>query len=174
MSDVVDADAAQPGPACHNCDGSGCFRCETRKKCVGCGGDIRIGCFDNGQAKCRACLRKAGKTYKKALNGIVEEVTLTADIDDIDLDTYIGNHERDINDIVGDAVRRHRAVKVLVSIDALLSREAETGPQIRSFRFQTPIQLVGGDLHDLDIGQFRQSLHDSLDRFTNLGSGYTL
>ena len=162
----------EAGPACHFCDGSGCYRCQTTKKCIGCSGILRIGCFDG--EKCRACVRKAGKTYKKALNDIVQEVTLPASEDDIDLDQYINNNEGEINNVVSDAIQQHRAIRVYVSVDALLSREGESGPQICNFRFQTPIQLVGGGLHDLDIDEFRRSLHDSLDRFTNLGSGYTL
>ena len=161
------------GPACHNCDGSGCYRCQVHKKCVGCGGVLRSGCFDD-EFKCRACVRKRGNSYKKALNDAVEEVSLPASEEDIDLDEYIANSEREINNVVEDGVRRHRAVRVFVSLDALLTRDTETGPQVRSFRFTTPIQNVGGDLHDLDIGEFRTNLNDSLDRFTNLGSGYTL
>ena len=142
----------EEGPACHFCDGSGCYRCQTTKKCLGCSGVLRIGCFDGDSTKCRACLRKVG--YKKALNDIVIEVTLPTSEYDIDLDQYINNNETQINNIVGDAVEQHRAVKVCVSIDVLLSRESETGPQIRSFRFQTPIQLIGGGLHGLDVDEF--------------------
>ena len=166
----VDADQAM---SCERCNGVGCYRCEAQRSCDGCRLSLRIGLFDGEQTTCKTCLRK--KYIKRtALNNVVTEVSLPTGDTDIDIDEYIKANVDAIRDIVKEAVKQHKSVKVYITLEAELSRSTETGVQTIRTRFQTPIQLIGGGVHDLNFDEFTRSLNDALDRFTHLGSGYTL
>jgi hypothetical protein len=52
-------------------------------------------------------------------------------------------------------------------------RDSEVGQQKTDGRFKTAIQTVG-DLSDVDLEQLQTDLDNQLDRFTNLGSGWSL
>jgi hypothetical protein len=52
-------------------------------------------------------------------------------------------------------------------------RDSEVGQQKTDGRFKTAIQTVG-DLSDVDLEQLQTDLDNELDRFTNLGSGWSL
>jgi hypothetical protein len=170
----LDSEEAMVPTQCQRCRGSGCYRCESTKKCGGCHIALRVGCFDEGQSTCRTCLHRKKYTKRSALNDAVEEISLSTTETDIDIDEFIKTNTEVINKIVEEAVMQHKAVKVYITLDVQLSREMETGIQHNTGRFQTAVQLIGGGLHDLNIEEFRRNLHDMLDRFTNLGSGFTL
>jgi hypothetical protein len=52
-------------------------------------------------------------------------------------------------------------------------RDSEVGLQKTDGRFRTAIQTVG-DMSDVDLEQLHTDLENQLDRFTNLGSGWSL
>ena len=158
---------------CQRCSGIGCYMCEATKICDGCKISLRVGCFDAGEL-CKTCARRKKYVKRTALNNAVQEIALPVSEIDVDLDAYVTRNSDSITETIEEAVNCDKAVKVYVTLDAELARESETGMQHNTGRFQTPVQLIGGGLHDLDIGEFRCNLHDLLDRFTNLGSGFTL
>jgi hypothetical protein len=66
-----------------------------------------------------------------------------------------------------------RAIRWYVSTDMNFFRESEIGIQQTDGRFHTNIETAG-DISDVDLGQLQADLEAQLDRFTNLGSGWTL
>jgi hypothetical protein len=101
------AASPQPGPACRNCDGSGCHRCQTKKKCATCRNSLRVGLFGEGESICHTCQQR--KKYKKsALNDAVQEISLPTSEEDVGLDEYMTANADEINKVVGEAVEKHR------------------------------------------------------------------
>ena len=159
---------------CQRCNGIGCFQCEATKICGGCKITLRLGCFNANDTQCRTCTQRKKYVKRTALNHTVQEIALPVSETDIDIDEFVTRNTEILNELVDEAVAKDKAVKIYITLDAQLARESESGMQYNTGRFQTPVQLIGGDLHDLDIEMFRRSLHNLLDRFTNLGSGFTL
>ena len=66
-----------------------------------------------------------------------------------------------------------RSIRWYVSADMTFFRDSEVGLQRTDGRFHTSMQTAG-DIVDLDIDEIQTDLEGQLDRFTNLGSGWSL
>ena len=67
----------------------------------------------------------------------------------------------------------YRAVKFYVSIDTTLSRDSPAGVQVTDACFRSNIQTVC-NVSDIDLSALQAELAMQLDKFTNLGSGWSL
>ena len=159
---------------CQRCNGIGFFQCEATKICGGCKIMLRVGCFNANDPLCRTFTQRKKYVKRTVPNHTVQEVGLPVSETDIDIDEFVTRNTEILNELVDEAVVKDKAVKIYLTLDTQLARKSETGTQYNTGRFQTPVQMIGGGLHDLDIEMFRRNLHDLLDRFTNLGSGFTL
>ena len=159
---------------CHRCSGTGCYRFEATKICDGCKISLREGCFNDGDSLCITCVRRKKYVKRTTLNQAVQEVGVPVNETDVDIDAYVTRNIEFITEIIEEAVAQYKAVKVYITLDTQLARESESGLQYNTERFKTPVHRIGGGLHNLDIEEFRRNLHDLLDRFTNLGVGFTL